>query len=201
MIWFHKIRYWIRAIGLRLRFLFNKSVTEGELDEELRFHLEMEIQQNLRAGHSPNEARRQAFLSFPKPKRIMEGHLTTIVLVGPWIVLLGCLGLELAFHPRFYHSFGGYYSLLMLGYAALALAAVLHTLIKNRGSDLRGSGMGIILEGCCRSGASRVTSATGPGARRGSGRLLSSDDPRIQLAPRSNCGHPFEHGSWSTAGG
>ena len=50
MIWFHRIRYWIRALTLRLRFLFKKSATEGELDEGLRFHLEMEIRQNLSAG-------------------------------------------------------------------------------------------------------------------------------------------------------
>jgi hypothetical protein len=87
------------------------------------------------------------FLSFPKAKKIMEGHLTSVLLFAPWVVLLGCLGIELAFHPRFYHSFGAFSGLLMLGYAALTLAAVLHTLIKTPGSDLRESGMGTILVG------------------------------------------------------
>jgi hypothetical protein len=87
------------------------------------------------------------FLSFPKPKRIARGHLTTAVIYLPWVILLGCLVVELVYHPRFYHSFGGYSSLLLLGYSTLALVAFLHTWIRSSRTELRESGMGPVLAG------------------------------------------------------
>lgn len=44
--------------------LFARERTERELDDELRFHLEMEIEKNVRRGMSPEEARRQARMGF-----------------------------------------------------------------------------------------------------------------------------------------
>lgn len=46
-------------IRLRLRSLFSRAELEQELDEELRYHLEMEIEEHIAAGMSPEEARRQ----------------------------------------------------------------------------------------------------------------------------------------------
>lgn len=48
----------------RLRRLLSKRRNETELQSELAFHLEEEIRQNIRAGMSPDEARRQALIAF-----------------------------------------------------------------------------------------------------------------------------------------
>ena len=40
---------WIHSLLLRLRSLFRRNRTETELDEELRFHLERQIEQNIDA--------------------------------------------------------------------------------------------------------------------------------------------------------
>lgn len=49
-----------RIIRLRLRSLFSRSAVEQELDEELRFHLECEVEEHIAAGMSPEQARRRA---------------------------------------------------------------------------------------------------------------------------------------------
>src|SRR5262249_3759684 len=51
-------------LKMRLRVLLRKGEVENELDEELRFYLEREIDQNLRQGMSPDEARYAALRSF-----------------------------------------------------------------------------------------------------------------------------------------
>ncbi len=48
----------------RLRALFRKDETERELDAELRFHLEKEIEQNVARSMKPEEARWAALRSF-----------------------------------------------------------------------------------------------------------------------------------------
>ena len=50
------------ALVRRLRGLFRGGREDAETQEELRFHLEMETEKNLRAGMDPREARRQARL-------------------------------------------------------------------------------------------------------------------------------------------
>ena len=47
-------------MAARLRSLFRRGREDAETQEELRFHLEMEAEQNLRAGMDPREARRRA---------------------------------------------------------------------------------------------------------------------------------------------
>jgi len=42
----------------------NRMMREQDMEEEFRFHLEMEIAQNLKSGMSPIEARRQAHIAF-----------------------------------------------------------------------------------------------------------------------------------------
>ena len=54
----------LRALANQLLDLFRKSRFEAELEEELDFHLEKEIQSNLQAGMSPAEARRRALAAF-----------------------------------------------------------------------------------------------------------------------------------------
>ncbi|HEV3276676.1 MAG TPA: ABC transporter permease [Terriglobia bacterium] len=48
----------------RLRSLVGRSAQENELNDELRFHLEMKIDQNIAAGMSPDEARYAARRAF-----------------------------------------------------------------------------------------------------------------------------------------
>jgi len=47
---------WTDKFRLRLRSLFRRAEIERELDSELRFHLERQIQENLAAGMPPDEA-------------------------------------------------------------------------------------------------------------------------------------------------
>ena len=44
---------WLRVLRSRLAALFRKGRLEQELDEELRSHLEMLVEENLRKGMSP----------------------------------------------------------------------------------------------------------------------------------------------------
>jgi predicted permease len=54
--------------------LFARDAVERELNEELRFHVEMEAEKNVRAGMSPAEARRAALLSLGGIDRTVESH-------------------------------------------------------------------------------------------------------------------------------
>jgi putative ABC transport system permease protein len=62
----------LNRLKLRLRALFHKAEMERELDEELRFHLEKEIEQNLRRGLTPEEARYAALRSFGGMEQVKE---------------------------------------------------------------------------------------------------------------------------------
>lgn len=55
---------WASVAAARLRGLFQHSRLERELDAELRFHLEAQIDDNLKAGMNPAEARYEALRSF-----------------------------------------------------------------------------------------------------------------------------------------
>jgi putative ABC transport system permease protein len=61
---------WITGARARLRQLLWRSTAEERMDEEIRFHIEMETEKNLRAGMRPEEARRRAMLAFGG----VEGH-------------------------------------------------------------------------------------------------------------------------------
>jgi putative ABC transport system permease protein len=55
---------WQQELSFILRRLIHRRHAERELDEEIRAHLEMEIEQNIADGMSPEEARLAAFRSF-----------------------------------------------------------------------------------------------------------------------------------------
>src|SRR5690242_14194651 len=55
---------WASVLGARLRSLFEHKRLERELDDEVRFHLELQIDDNLKAGMNPAEARSAALRSF-----------------------------------------------------------------------------------------------------------------------------------------
>src|SRR5262245_25187273 len=62
----------LNKLRLRLRALFFKSKMEDELQAELRFHLEREIEENIIRGMTPEEARYAAIRSFGGVERIKE---------------------------------------------------------------------------------------------------------------------------------
>jgi len=51
---------WLNCIAVRLRSLFRRSHVEDALDRELRFHLEQQINENIAAGMTPDQARSAA---------------------------------------------------------------------------------------------------------------------------------------------
>ena len=51
----------------RMRSLFRRSKLEHDLDDELRFHLEMKIEENIASGMSADEARYAALRAFGNP--------------------------------------------------------------------------------------------------------------------------------------
>ena len=62
----------LNKLRLRLRALFFKSKMEDELEEEVRFHLEREIEENIARGMTPEEARFAALRSFGGVERVKE---------------------------------------------------------------------------------------------------------------------------------
>ncbi|HEX2203803.1 MAG TPA: ABC transporter permease, partial [Longimicrobium sp.] len=63
---------WTKRWAKRLRALVRRDAVERELDEELAFHLEMEVEKNLRAGMDPAEARRRAAIAFGGVEKFKE---------------------------------------------------------------------------------------------------------------------------------
>lgn len=64
--------HWMRRVAWRLEVLFRKDRAEEELDEELRYHLDREIRENVAKGMSPAEARRKAMVVFGGVERTKE---------------------------------------------------------------------------------------------------------------------------------
>jgi predicted permease len=58
--------HWLYTIPLRLRSLFRREYVEQELDDEIQFHLDQQIAENIAKGLAPKEARLAAI-------RAMEG--------------------------------------------------------------------------------------------------------------------------------
>src|ERR1700693_4369856 len=55
---------WLRVFSARVRAMLDARRLDRELEEELRSHIEMETEANVRRGMSPAQARRQALLEF-----------------------------------------------------------------------------------------------------------------------------------------
>lgn len=58
---------WMNILRLRLQSLFRRSAVDRDLEDELRFHIEAQIRQNLAAGMLPAEARAAARRDFGSP--------------------------------------------------------------------------------------------------------------------------------------
>src|SRR5262247_4080719 len=65
---------WLRVFIHRLRGLFLRRRLERELDEEIRTHLEMQIEDNLRQGMSPEKARYEALQNFGGVEQVKESY-------------------------------------------------------------------------------------------------------------------------------
>jgi predicted permease len=64
----------LRALFLRLAGLFDRKPRERELADELESHLQMHIDDNLRAGMTPREARRQALIRLGGIEQTKEAY-------------------------------------------------------------------------------------------------------------------------------
>src|SRR5688572_10683512 len=64
----------LRGLAHTVRGLFRRNEVEQDLDEEMRFHLEMEIALNVKQGMMPADARRAALLAFGGVQRYKEHH-------------------------------------------------------------------------------------------------------------------------------
>jgi predicted permease len=65
---------WATVVAARLRGLFEHKRLERQLDEEVQFHLEMQIEDHLKAGMNPAEARYAALRSFGGLERMKETY-------------------------------------------------------------------------------------------------------------------------------
>ncbi|HEV8581605.1 MAG TPA: ABC transporter permease [Thermoanaerobaculia bacterium] len=62
----------LRESWSRLRSWMGREAMDRDMDEEMRFHIEKQTEKNVRAGMSPEEARRAALLSFGGMERFKE---------------------------------------------------------------------------------------------------------------------------------
>jgi putative ABC transport system permease protein len=60
------------SLSRRISNLFSRSRVEREIADELKSHIEMRVEDNVAAGMSPEEARRDAFLRFGNPTVMKE---------------------------------------------------------------------------------------------------------------------------------
>jgi hypothetical protein len=66
----------LKRVSRRLRALVRGDDLELELDEELRYHLDRQIEQNLPSGMGPEEAHYAALRGFDGPERARAPHST-----------------------------------------------------------------------------------------------------------------------------
>src|SRR5436305_15283404 len=63
---------WARRFWLRLQTLFRREGVSQRLDDEVQFHLEWQIAENIAAGMSREEARYAAMRAFGNPTVLKE---------------------------------------------------------------------------------------------------------------------------------
>src|SRR5258707_87651 len=67
---------WLRQIQRRLRALFRKQKLDTQMDDEMRSHIEMQTQENVEAGMTPEEARH---IQANKWTNIMNHKINTFI--------------------------------------------------------------------------------------------------------------------------
>ncbi len=63
---------WVHRLMMRVQMLLRRGKAGAQLDEELRFHLDRQIAENLAAGMSSDEARSAALRAFGNPALLRE---------------------------------------------------------------------------------------------------------------------------------
>jgi putative ABC transport system permease protein len=63
---------WVKSFLRRVRGLWHSEAIHREITDELQFHIDMRVEENIRRGMSPDEARRDAERSFGNLTRIKE---------------------------------------------------------------------------------------------------------------------------------
>lgn len=66
----------VSRLARRARYLLRRTAAEREMDDEMRLHLELEIEDRVRRGLSPEEARRTALVDFGGVERFKEDART-----------------------------------------------------------------------------------------------------------------------------
>jgi hypothetical protein len=96
----------LRSFFTRLHNSARKVLMDSELDAELRSHLELHVDDHLRAGMSPDTARREALLKFGGIEQTRENHRDSrgVTTSNPFIftavpVLLTFVALAACFYP------------------------------------------------------------------------------------------------------
>ncbi len=67
-----RIERWPAIVALRLRTLFRRSDVERDLDDELRYHIDRQTDDNIGRGMSPGAARRAALVAFGGAEQVKE---------------------------------------------------------------------------------------------------------------------------------
>jgi predicted permease len=67
-----RLKHWFYTIPLRLRSLFHRAQVEQELDEELRYHLDRQIEENIARGMTEDQARSAALRAIGGVERRKE---------------------------------------------------------------------------------------------------------------------------------
>src|SRR5690349_20331308 len=65
---------WLRMLALRVKGSAHSSEEDRDLREELRYHVDMLAEENLRNGTNPGEARRQAMLRLGNAAHVREEY-------------------------------------------------------------------------------------------------------------------------------
>ena len=63
---------WLEQLRMRIQMLFNRGEAAAHLDDELRFHIEHQVAENIAAGMSADEARYAALRSFGSAALLRE---------------------------------------------------------------------------------------------------------------------------------
>jgi predicted permease len=67
-----RIKHWFYTVPLRLRSLFRRSQVEEELDEEIRYHIDRQIEELIAKGMTPEEARYAAMRAMGGVEQLKE---------------------------------------------------------------------------------------------------------------------------------